>query len=95
MKYEDKIKKLQNDIYDIVNSVTEYEGDGQYTIDNKELLGACKHFAYQKCSQTEKFDEFEEEYQQILEACKYHVRKNDDITILMSFDEFHEFARGR
>lgn len=93
MNFEERVKKVRKDMYDIINSVTEYEGDGLYTINDKELLGACKHFAYQKCSQTEEFDKFEEEYQQMLQACKENVSKNDDVVITMSFDDFNEFAR--
>lgn len=83
MNFEERVKKARKDMYDIVNSVTEYEGDEQYIIFNRELMGACKHFAYQKCSQTEEYDRIEEEYEQMLQACKEYIQQDDDIKIMM------------
>lgn len=83
MNFEERVEKVRKDMYDIINSVTEYEGDGLYTINDKELLGACKHFTYQKCSQTEEFDKFEEECQQMLQACKEYIQQDDSIKIMM------------
>ena len=93
MNFEKRVEKVRKDMYDVINSVTEYEGNGLYTIDNKELLGACKYFAYQKCSQTEEFDKFEEEYQQMLQACKETVSKDDDVINTMSFEDCNKLKR--
>lgn len=83
MSFEERVQKVRNNMYDVINSVTEYEGHGKYIINYRELIGACKHFAYQKCSQTEEFEKFEEEYEQMLQACKEHIHEDDDTKIVM------------
>lgn len=82
MNFEEKVEKVRKDMYDVVNSVTEYEGDGQYIIFYRALIGACKHFAYQKCSQTEEYDKIEEEYEQMLQACEEYIHQDNTIEVL-------------
>lgn len=82
MNFEERVERVKKDMYDVVNSVTKYEGDGDYVIFYRELMGACKHFAYQKCSQTEEYDKIEEEYEQMLQACEEYIRQDDTIEVL-------------
>ena len=30
MNFEERVERVRKDMYDVVNSVTEYEGDGDY-----------------------------------------------------------------